>query len=59
MSKRVYIGDKKDLETPVYVDGVLSGLIVLNPSGNQFMPTGSRAYLDKEDLVYIANLLGK
>ena len=59
MTDRITIGEKSGLETPVYVDGVWIGLIVLNPSGYQFMPVSNRAYLNPEDLVCIAELLKK
>ena len=57
MNSRITTGERSGLETPVYLDGVLIGLIVRNPSGRQFMPISARVYLDVDDLARIAEML--
>lgn len=57
MNSKITIGEKSGLETPVYINGVEVGLIVVNPTGRQFMPTARRVYIDSECLMGIAELL--
>lgn len=58
MTDRVSLGKWRGLEKPVFVEGRKIGDLVLNPCGFQFMPLGSRVYLNADELQQIAKMLG-